>query len=161
MSDDNLITVRGHAGTTPEIRVTRTDREFTQFRLGSSRRYLDVASGEWKDAESEWFTIKVWRPAQARNVCDSVRSGTPLLVQGHFSSEHWEADGTPRVTNVITAKVVAVDLANGRASYTKVRHEDMTEERSVRSETEQGGRESSRTSEVADPSQWEQTPATA
>src|SRR5699024_2660550 len=124
MGDDNLITVRGHAGTTPEIRVTRTDREVTQLRLGSSRRALAVASGEWKDAESDWFTIKVWRPAQARNVCDSVRSGTPLLVQGHFSSEHWEADGTPRVTNVITAKVVAVDLANGRASYTKVRHED-------------------------------------
>ena len=34
---------------------------FTTFRLGSTRRWFDKQTGVWRDAQTEWFNVKVWR----------------------------------------------------------------------------------------------------
>ncbi|WP_413450853.1 single-stranded DNA-binding protein [Georgenia phoenicis] len=122
MSDTNQITVRGRVGTDPEIVVTTNDREVTKFRLACTRSYRDSATGEWRETETEWFTVKTWGPNGAM-VQRSVRRGMPVVVQGVFSSEEWAGPERTSHTNVITAGVIAVDIKYGQVSYTKVTRE--------------------------------------
>ena len=91
MSDNNQITVRGRVGTDPDIQVTPGGREITRFRLASTRSYRD-ANGEWRDADTEWFTVKAWG-GFAKAVQDSIRRGMPVIVQGIFSCEECDASG--------------------------------------------------------------------
>lgn len=118
MSDNNQITVRGRVGTDPDIQVTPGGRDVTRFRLASTRSYRD-ANGEWRDADTEWFTVKAWgRLATA--VQDSVRRGIPVIVQGVFSCEEWTSGEQQRSANVITATAVGVDVRHGLVKHFKV-----------------------------------------
>lgn len=119
MSDTNHITVRGRVGTDPEVVITTNEREVTRFRLACTRSFRDSASGEWRDAATEWFTVKTWG-ANGAQVQRSIRRGMPVVVQGVFSSEEWTGPERTSHTNVITAGVIAVDIQYGVVSYAKV-----------------------------------------
>ncbi len=118
MSDNNQITVRGRVGTDPDIQVTPGGREITRFRLASTRSYRD-ANGEWRDADTEWFTVKAWG-GFAKAVQDSIRRGMPVIVQGIFSCEEWTSGEQQRSANVITATAVGVDVRHGLVKHFKV-----------------------------------------
>lgn len=120
MSDTTWITITGRAGTDAEVHVTKSGRELTRFRLGTSPTYRDPSSGEWRQKEAEWFSVKVWGEYRARNVAESVRKGIPLVVQGELSLERWDGPDGVRSDNVITARQVAVAIEHGRVAYTKV-----------------------------------------
>ena len=118
MSDTNQITVRGRVGTDPDIQVTPGGKEVTRFRLASTRSYRD-ASGEWHDADTEWFTVKAWT-GFAKAVQDSIRRGMPVIVEGVFSCEEWVTADQPRSANVITASAIGVDIRHGLVKHFKV-----------------------------------------
>ena len=118
MSDTNQITVRGRVGTDPDIQVTPGGKEVTRFRLASTRSYRD-ASGEWHDADTEWFTVKAWT-GFAKAVQDSIRRGMPVIVEGVFSCEEWVSADQPRSANVITASAIGVDIRHGLVKHFKV-----------------------------------------
>jgi len=119
MSDTNQITVRGRVGTDPDVLVTGNGKRMTKFRLGSTRGYRDAATGEWRETETEWFTVKTWGPA-GDLVVQSVRRGMPVIVQGVFSCEEWESAERRHHTNVITATAIGVDIKYGLVTYAKV-----------------------------------------
>lgn len=119
MSDTNVITVRGWVGTDPDVVITANGKEMTRFRLGSTRSYRDAATGEWRDTETEWFTVKAWGTA-GQAVRQSLHRGMPVVVQGVFKSEQWESDDGRHHKSVITANVVAVDVKYGLVTYAKV-----------------------------------------
>ncbi len=119
MSDTNQITVRGRVGTQPDVLVTPNGKEVTKFRLGSTRSYRDAA-GEWRDTETEWFTVKTWGAAAGLTVRQSIRKGMPVIVQGVLSSEEWVSGDRTHHTNVITATAIGVDIKYGLVTFAKL-----------------------------------------
>ncbi|MGH3158302.1 MAG: single-stranded DNA-binding protein, partial [Streptosporangiaceae bacterium] len=49
---DTPITVSGNLVNDPELRYTQTGQAVASFRVASTPRFRDNASGEWKDGDS-------------------------------------------------------------------------------------------------------------
>src|SRR5690242_2310223 len=58
---DTQITSCGNRGDDPELRFTPPGQPVARFRIGNTPRYRDNASGEWKDGDSLFLTVNVWR----------------------------------------------------------------------------------------------------
>ncbi|WP_143556899.1 single-stranded DNA-binding protein [Serinibacter salmoneus] len=110
MSNETTLTVRGIAGTTPQLARTNDHGAWTRFRLACtrSRRGED---GSWEDAETLWFTVRAYRHLAAR-VAQSVRAGYPLLVRGRLVDDSYvDRDGVAHHGTAIHAEAVAIDIA--------------------------------------------------
>lgn len=125
MSDRIEITVQGHLGAEPVRRVSATGSEWATFRVGSTPRYRDAQTGEYKGLRTEWFTVKAWG-ALAANIFDSLHKATPVIVRGKVFVDVWAGDKGERWDHVIYADAVAIDLAKGTAKYIKTIREAPT-----------------------------------
>ena len=121
MSQGAYVTLVGYVAQEPNIRTTRTGKTVTDLRVGITPRYRDQASGEWRDAESSYFTVSCW-DRLAHHVRASMHKGEPVLVRGKFKTSTYEdKDGRPRTETKITANVVGHDLSRGVANYIRQR----------------------------------------
>jgi single-strand DNA-binding protein len=115
---DVQITVIGWVGTDVEFsggNGTGTAR--ASFRVASTPRFYDRSSGEWRDQETVWVTVKAWR-ALATHVSSSVRRGEPVIVVGKLRAESWRDEaGEARRRDVVEAITVGHDLTRGTAAY--------------------------------------------
>ena len=110
------MTLVGYVAQEPSIRTTRTGKTVTDLRVGITPRYLDQATGEWRDAESSYFTVSCW-DRLAHHVRASMHKGEPVLVRGKFKTSTYEdKDGRPRTDTRITANTVGHDLSRGIAN---------------------------------------------
>jgi single-strand DNA-binding protein len=120
MSSQSLdLTVVGWIGT--EVRIHHESDggvPFTTFRLGSTRRWFDKQAGVWKDAQTEWFNVKVWRTT-AMNAARSLRKGDPVIVQGQLSTEEWVGADGPRTSLVLDASALGPNLAFGSSHFAR------------------------------------------
>jgi single-strand DNA-binding protein len=96
------------------------------FRLGSTPRIADRATGEFRDDRTGWFTVKTWRQL-ADNVADSLHKGNPVVVRGKVYVDTWTGEAGERWDHVIHAEAVAVDLAGGTARYVRTVREPTAE----------------------------------
>jgi len=120
MSQGAFVTLVGYVAQEPNIRTTRTGKTVTELRVGITPRYLDQATGEWRDAESSYFSVSCW-DRLAHHVRASMHKGEPVLVRGKFKTSTYEdKDGRPRTDTRITADTVGHDLSRGIANY--IRH---------------------------------------
>ena len=78
---DTQITVVGNLVADPELRFTPAGQPVATFRIASTPRFRDNASGEWKDGDSLFLTCNVWRQA-AENVAESLQRGMRVIVSG-------------------------------------------------------------------------------
>ncbi|WP_300344760.1 single-stranded DNA-binding protein [Nesterenkonia sp.] len=118
MSD--IITVRGFAGTNPELKNTDPEHRLTTFRLGSTPRWKDSVTGEWSSGPTNWYTVAAFGRL-AEHVGASVRKGEPVVVVGRLKVRRWESDDGDRGTEVeINAQAVGHDLTYGMGRFTKV-----------------------------------------
>jgi single-strand DNA-binding protein len=121
MSQGAFVTLVGYVAQEPNIRTTRTGKTVTELRVGITPRYLDQATGEWRDAESSYFSVSCW-DRLAHHVRASMHKGEPVLVRGKFKTSTYEdKDGRPRTDTRITADTVGHDLSRGIANYIKHR----------------------------------------
>jgi single-strand DNA-binding protein len=121
MSQGAFVTLVGYVAQEPNIRTTKTGKTVTDLRVGITPRYRDQASGEWRDAESSYFTVSCW-DRLAHHVRASMHKGEPVLVRGKFKTSTYEdKDGRPRTDTRITADTVGHDLSRGIANYIKHR----------------------------------------
>lgn len=120
MSTQSLdLTVVGWIGT--EVRIHHESDggvPFTTFRLGSTRRWFDKQAGVWRDAQTEWFNVKVWRTT-AVNAARSLRKGDPVIVQGTLSTEEWVGEQGPRTSLVLDAAALGPNLAFGSSHFAR------------------------------------------
>ena len=120
MSTQSLdLTVVGWIGT--EVRIHHESDggvPFTTFRLGSTRRWFDRQAGVWRDAQTEWFNVKVWRTT-ALNAARSLRKGDPVIVQGLLSTEEWVGADGPRTSLVLDASALGPNLAFGSSHFAR------------------------------------------
>ncbi|MDM7855946.1 single-stranded DNA-binding protein [Cellulomonas alba] len=116
--NDVDLTVAGVVGS--EVRIFHADdggTPFAMFRMAHTARVRDAAGG-WRDGETLWFTVKVFRQA-ARNAAQSLRTGDAVLVHGRLSTEEWTNDSGSHFGVVLTATSFGHDLTRGTAHFAR------------------------------------------
>jgi single-stranded DNA-binding protein len=54
MSQGGYVTLVGFVAQDPTIRTTATGKLLTKVRVGTTPRYRDSATGQWRDAETSY-----------------------------------------------------------------------------------------------------------
>ena len=83
------LTVTGNLVDDPELRFTPSGVPVARFRIASTSRYRDNATGEWKDGDTLFLTCQVWRQA-AENVAESLQKGMRAIVTGRLRQRSYE-----------------------------------------------------------------------
>lgn len=118
-NNENVVTLYGHVGTAIELREG-TSVPWAMFRVGSTPRWYDSNSRSWKDHETTWMTVKVFR-ALAQNVAESLKVGDPVVVIGRLRTKSWTTkEGEARQSEVVEASAVSHDLNRGITRYARV-----------------------------------------
>ncbi|MRX45060.1 single-stranded DNA-binding protein [Agromyces kandeliae] len=116
MSD--LVTITGVIGSDPRHTVTATGLPITNFRLASTRRFFDRATGAWTDGETNWYTVSSFRQL-ALNTARSLRKGERIVVHGRLRVRAWETGERSGTAIEIDADAIGHDLSWGVAVYSK------------------------------------------
>ncbi|MDQ1618979.1 MAG: single-strand DNA-binding protein [Actinomycetota bacterium] len=116
---DTVITLVGNLVDDPELRFTPSGAAVAKFRIASTPRFMDRQTNEWKDGESLFLTVNVWRQA-AENVAESLQRGMRVIVQGRLKQRSYETkEGEKRTVYEVEADEVGPSLRNASAKVTK------------------------------------------
>lgn len=116
MSD--TITITGNVATVPEFKHSSAGLPIATFRVASSQRKYDRASGTWSDSGTNWFQVSAFR-GLAEHAFASLRKGDRILVTGRLRVRQWD-NGTKQGTSVdIEADALGHDLLWGTSVFTK------------------------------------------
>jgi single-strand DNA-binding protein len=116
---DTPITVVGNHVAVPELRFTPAGQPVATFRVASTPRMRDTASGEWKDGDSLFLTCNVWRQA-AENVAESLQRGMRVIVTGRLKQRNYETkEGEKRTVYEVEVDDVGPSLRNASAKVAK------------------------------------------
>jgi single-strand DNA-binding protein len=117
---DNQVMITGNVVTPPSLRCTRDGTLVTGFRIASTPRRLDRASGQWKDGETLFLSVSCWR-SLAENVATSLTKGDAVLVCGRLVSRSYDTSAGERRTSIeIEATSVGPDLTRGVARLARI-----------------------------------------
>jgi len=120
MSSETTLTITGNLVDDPELRFTPAGQPVARFRVASTPRFRDNATGEWKDGDSLFLTCNVWRQA-AENVAESLTRGTRVIVTGRLRQRSYETkEGEKRTVYELESDEVGVSLKNATAKVAKV-----------------------------------------
>jgi single-strand DNA-binding protein len=120
MSNETPLTVTGNLVDDPELRFTPSGQPVAKFRIASTPRYFDKQANGWKDGDSLFLTVNVWRQA-AENVAESMTRGTRAIVTGRLRQRSYETkEGEKRTVYELEADEVGVSLRNATAKVAKV-----------------------------------------
>ena len=88
----NRILIAGNLTRDPEVRYTQSGAAVTNIGIASSRYYKDPKdpNGEWKE-DTCFVTVVAWG-ALAERTGDTLKKGSPVLVEGRLQSRSWEND---------------------------------------------------------------------
>jgi len=121
MSQGGYVTLVGFVAQDPSIRTTATGKLLTKVRVGTTPRYRDSATGQWRDAETSYYNVSCWSRL-ADHVRASLHKGDPVIVKGRFRTSSFEdKNGQLRTSIEITADTVGHDLNRGPANYMRLR----------------------------------------
>jgi single-strand DNA-binding protein len=116
---DTPITVVGNLVADPELRFTSAGQPVATFRIASTPRLRDAASGEWKDGDSLFLTCNVWRQA-AENVAESLQRGMRVIVTGRLKQRNYETkEGEKRTVYEVEVDDVGPSLRNASAKVNR------------------------------------------
>ena len=116
---DTPITVVGNLVADPELRFTQAGQPVATFRVASTPRMRDAASGEWKDGDSLFLTCNVWRQA-AENVAESLQRGMRVIVTGRLKQRNYETkEGEKRTVYEVEVDDVGPSLRNASAKVNR------------------------------------------
>lgn len=79
----NHIIISGRLTRDADNRMTQKGQAVCGFDVAVNRRYLDNASGEWKD-EVAFVPVSVFGPA-AERAKDKLKKGAPVVVEGRIN----------------------------------------------------------------------------
>jgi len=119
MSGETQITMTGNLVGDVDLRFTPSGVAVAKFRIASTPRFFDKAAGEYKDGDSLFLDVSVWRQ-QAESAAETLSRGMRCIVVGTLRQRSYEAkDGTKRSVYEITADDVGPSLRNASAKVTK------------------------------------------
>jgi single-strand DNA-binding protein len=94
------------------------------FRVASTPRYLDKASGKWKDGEPLFMNCILWRQA-AENAAESLPRGARVIVTGRLRSRTYETrEGEKRTVIEMEVDEVGPSLRYATAKVQKITRSD-------------------------------------
>ena len=112
MINGAMVTLAGYVATEPVLK-TVNERPKVSLRVAWNSRYLDRATGEWRDSRASFASVHCWR-RMADNVAPSLRKGEAIVVTGRLSvREYDDKDGRHRVMVDIDADAIGHDLSRG------------------------------------------------
>lgn len=111
--EQNFVLLSGRLAFDPDVRFTQKGTAICKFKLAANRRFMDKASGEWKD-DTAWVPVDVWGDA-AERLKDRLKKGSPVHVEGRLKSEEYEdKSGQKRsVLKVVARRVQFLEKAGG------------------------------------------------
>jgi single-strand DNA-binding protein len=116
---DTQITIAGNLVGDPELRYTQTGQAVATFRVASTPRFRDNATGEWKDGDSLFLSCNVWRQA-AENAAESLQRGMRVIVSGRLRLRSFETkEGEKRTVYEVEVDDVGPSLRNASAKVTR------------------------------------------
>lgn len=104
----NRVTLSGNLTKDPELRAIASGTSVTNLRVACNTRRKDGATGEWTD-KPNYFDVVVWG-RQAEAVCNHLRRGSPVMVDGELEWREWEKDGVKRQAVQIIANPGGVEF---------------------------------------------------
>jgi single-strand DNA-binding protein len=120
MAGDTTITVIGNLTDDPELRFTPSGAAVAKFRVASTPRFLDRASGEWKDGDPLFLSCTVWRQA-AENVAESLQRGARVIVSGRLRQRSYETrEGEKRTVIELEVDEIGPSLRYATAKVQKM-----------------------------------------
>jgi single-strand DNA-binding protein len=120
MAGDTTITVIGNLTDDPELRFTPSGAAVAKFRVASTPRFMDKASGEWKDGEPLFLSCTVWRQA-AENVAESLQRGSRVIVSGRLRQRSYETrEGEKRTVIELEVDEIGPSLRYATAKVQKM-----------------------------------------
>ena len=116
---DTQITITGNLVDDPELRFTPAGQAVAHFRVASTPRFRDNATGEWKDGDSLFLTCNVWRQA-AENAAESLTRGMRVIVAGRLRQRSYETkEGEKRTVYEVEVDDVGPSLRNASAKVNR------------------------------------------
>jgi single-strand DNA-binding protein len=124
MANDTQITLIGNLVDAPELRFTPGGQAVANFRVASTPRYFDKASGEFKDRDTLFLTCNVWRQ-QAENVTETLERGMRVVVSGQLRQRTYQTkEGENRTVYEIEVDDVGPSLLYAQAKVIKNERKD-------------------------------------
>jgi single-strand DNA-binding protein len=107
---ENSVTLVGNLTDDPELRFTAQGAAVANFRIAVSKRVRDPQTNEWKDGDTSYFRVNVWRQL-AENVAETLQKGNRVIVTGTLKMRSWETqEGEKRTVVEIEATEVGPSL---------------------------------------------------
>jgi single-strand DNA-binding protein len=120
MAGDTVITVIGNLTDDPELRFTPSGAAVAKFRIASTPRFMDKASGDWKDGDPLFLSCTVWRQA-AENVAESLQRGSRVIVSGRLRQRSYETrEGEKRTVIELEVDEIGPSLRYATAKVQKM-----------------------------------------
>ncbi|GHJ46702.1 single-stranded DNA-binding protein [Catellatospora sp. TT07R-123] len=120
MAGETTITVIGNLTDDPELRFTPSGAAVAKFRVASTPRTLDRASGEWKDGEPLFLQCSVWRQV-AENVAESLQRGSRVIISGRLRQRSYETkEGEKRTVFELEVDEIGPSLRYATAKVQKM-----------------------------------------
>jgi single-strand DNA-binding protein len=120
MAGDTTITVIGNLTDDPELRFTPSGAAVAKFRVASTPRFMDKASGEWKDGDPLFLPCTVWRQA-AEHVAESLQRGARVIVSGRLRQRSYETrEGEKRTVIELEVDEIGPSLRYATAKVQKM-----------------------------------------
>jgi single-strand DNA-binding protein len=120
MAGETTITVIGNLTDDPELRFTPSGAAVAKFRIASTPRTLDRATGEWKDGEPLFLACSVWRQV-AENVAESLQRGARVIVSGRLRQRSYETrEGEKRTVMELEVDEIGPSLRYATAKVQKM-----------------------------------------
>jgi single-strand DNA-binding protein len=120
MAHETTLTIVGNLTDDPELRFTPSGAAVAKFRVASTPRTYDKASGEWRDGEPLFLACQVWRDA-AEHVAESLKRGDRVIVQGRLRQRSYETrEGEKRTVYEVEVDEVGPSLRYAKAKVQKM-----------------------------------------
>jgi single-strand DNA-binding protein len=114
--NETFVTVVGNLVDDPKVRTIEAGQDVAGFRIASTSRRFDKATGRWVDGGQLFLSVSCWRELSA-NVSVSLRKGDPVIVSGKLTTRTYEKDGQNRSVCELEALAIGPDLARGTAVF--------------------------------------------
>lgn len=113
----NFILISGRLTRDPDNRMTQKGQAICSFDVAVNRRYLDNASGEWKD-DVAFVPVTVFGAAADR-LKDRLKKGTPVMVEGRINMNEFtdKAGQARKILRVNASRVQVLQTAEGAGSF--------------------------------------------
>jgi single-strand DNA-binding protein len=116
---DTFVSLVGNLTDDPEVRFTPGGTQVGSFRLAVTPRIRE--GDQWKDGETSFFRINVWRELAA-HAAESLSKGDRALVLGRLKSRSWETpEGERRSVVEVEAEEVGPSLKWATATPQRTR----------------------------------------